>query len=780
MTSALVQLRPSGETGPLIKRAIEELQDYLPQVWFTDVYVGEAPHRSDTERVDLTISLGTVRAEFAHELARLDVELPCDGAQGYLVRSVTAGESAGSHLYIVGADDEGVLNGCYAFLEAIGLRFYLSGESCPPRGPLVAPHLDLRAVPAVRLRGFMPYTDFLAGPSVWDAEDYVAVIDRAARLRLNLFSMHFYTFEPVGQFSFKNVERTEAFWDTSRTTRWHKRPGKISDFIAGRELFSDYQISADTFGSRAAIEATSSGERFKLAESDIRAAFEHAARRGMHTSIGVEITDPPLEFRALVDPSSRFGDDGFGICPSSPDARELIGSWLASLVTSFPTVDTYTLWQTENGPSRWTAGCPCATCVEFRRSHPLPAYSIDDLLGKVSREIYDVANIVSSEQTFLQWALLAYELMQEIAPGKQVAISGWYIEHMFRDAAAYLPSDMVFTSITEVDPWEAPPQLDHYEAVPQPTWLINWWEIDFRMWLPQPKISAYPAILEKVRRYNIDGIIWQHWRTRSVDDNARFTSLAMWDAKLTPEAYYWDSFATEWGEKAADDATAALLLLEVYERWLSHDLGWQVFAQDWFPPTINQVLESLAVHGAIPDRILSDVAAKLAKLPELRDRLLIVQERLKCARSKAVVLRAVDRPAFWEKRIDFYLLYLDCLGHIGEAGLAFGRASRGAESIASQTEALRETYTALRQAPVKQFITSLAESVYDKGDLGTLVNLNNELWQRYREALSAVTRWFTDAGVGGMWTLRIRGDGTLAGPVVGPDALLPDGQWSEI
>ena len=322
MTLARVHLRTSRKTGPLTRRAVEELQHYLPKVWLADVSIGEASPRADTEGAELTISVGTVRAEFIHELDAVDVDLPWEGAQGYLVKSASSGESAGTHLYIVGADDEGVLNGSYAFLESIGLRFYLSGESLPPRGPLVAPNLDLRAVPAVRLRGFMPYTDFLAGPSVWDAEDYVAVIDRAARLRLNLFSMHFYTFEPVGQFSFKNVERTEAFWDTSRTTRWHKRPGKLTDFIVGRELFSDYQISADTFGSRAAIEATSSDERFKLAESDIRAAFEHAARRGMHTTIGVEITDPPLEFRALVDPSSRFGDDGFGICPSSADARE--------------------------------------------------------------------------------------------------------------------------------------------------------------------------------------------------------------------------------------------------------------------------------------------------------------------------------------------------------------------------------------------------------------------------------------------------------------------------
>ncbi len=57
------------------------------------------------------------------------------------------------------------------------------------------------------------------------------------------------------------------------------------------------------------------------------------------------------------------------------------------------------------------------------------------------------------------------------------------------------------------------------------------------------------------------------------------------------------------------------------------------------------------------------------------------------------------------------------------------------------------------------------------------MNLNNEMWSRYREALDGITRWFTDAAVGGMWTLRIQDDGSLREPVVGPDALRPQGQW---
>ncbi|WP_413803714.1 hypothetical protein [Streptomyces iranensis] len=767
-----VTIVSSPEAGPLTRRACEELRDFAGRLWAAEVDTVESGPAGLEADAALCIVVGTPeQPQVRDALGNLGAQASPVESGSYALRGKD------NVVAVVGADDAGALYGSYELLELLGVRFYLSGESLPRRGPVTVPPCDIDRAPAVRLRGFMPYTDFLTGPSTWDKEDYLRVIDSAARLKLNLFSMHFYTFEPVGQFTFKGQQRTEAFWDTSRTTRWHKRPGRISDFVAGREHFADY-LADDTFGARSAIDATAPEERFRLAEADIRAAFAHAKERGMRTTIGIEVTDPPLEFRALVDPGSRYGENGFGICPSSGDARELLTGWLTGLIATFPEVDTYTLWQTETGPSRWTAGCTCERCTRFRAEHPLPRYTIDDLLGKVSAQVYDVEDITESAQTFLQWVLLGHDILRELAPDKQVALAGWYIEHLFRDASPYLPEEVVLSSMTEVDPWEAPPLLDHYQGVDRERWLINWWEIDFRMWLPQPKVSAYPPIMAKARRYGIDGIIWQHWRTRTVDDNARYTALVMWQPDLTPDEYYRDVFGVEWGEAAAIEAAEAMRLFERYEQWLCHDLGWQVFTQDWYPPTINQALEFMGVHGAVPPQIVADIEAKLDEIPRIRARLAEVREALRVARTKAVVLRDGDRPGFWEHRVELYQLFIDCLEHVGEAALAYRDATCGDRPTASETQALKRAYEALRTAPVLQLIQKLAERVEDRGDLGTLVNLNNELWSRYRDALDGITRWFTDAAVGGLWTLRILPDGTLRPPVIGPDALRPEGQWS--
>jgi hypothetical protein len=252
-------------------------------------------------------------------------------------------------------------------------------------------------------------------------------------LRLNLFSMHFYTFEPVGQFTFRGCRRTEAYWDTSRTTRWHKRPGRISDLAIGRQHLRDY-VLADTFGARSALARTPE-DRFRLAEEDVRSAFALARERGMVTTIGIEVTDPPLEMVTLVPPESRFGYDRSAICPSSPEARELLEAWLGALVATFPDVDAFSLWQSETRLSRFMGGCPCGACSEFRREHPLPEYRLSDLLGEVSAKNYRARDITSSDQTFLQWVLLGYDVVRKVAPEKQVALAGWYVEHLFKDVS---------------------------------------------------------------------------------------------------------------------------------------------------------------------------------------------------------------------------------------------------------------------------------------------------------------------------------------------------------
>lgn len=749
-----VAVVPQPLSDPLVALGARELQAYLSRIWTgCTVEVAECQEGAD---LAITITAGAT-------------DLP---AQGYALRTLGEGR-----VEIRGVDGQAALFGCYGLLEELGVRFYLSGDSLPRPAKPWLPRLAIEAFPRTRLRGAFPYFDFLNGPSTWNLEDFRRLIDQTTRLRLNCLAFHFYSFEPFLSFEFRGA-RFDGYLDTSRTSRWMKRPADLSTAIEiGRKHLERY-VELGTFGADSAIMPGTRQERAERAQETICQALAYAKDRGMHIALGIELMDPPLEMRARVSPDERF-DGGMHICPSSKSAGELLRAWLGALVETYPTADTYVLWQSETFLTRRTHGCPCERCEEFRSDHPVSAYAPEDLLSPQSRVVYNIADVAQSDQTFLQWILRAYGILKELAPGKRVAISGWYIEHLFGDIEHYVPEDLILTSITEIDPCLAPPFIDHYRQIKRERWLVNWWEIDFRAWLPQPKVAMYPSVMAKVREHAIEGVLMLHWRTRTVDDNARYSALLQWTPELTPQEYYERTFAEEWGHETAVLGAKALLEFEEYERWLTTDMGWQVLAPDWAPPPAAAALEHFSTNSPLHERAAQEFRAKLEGAPLLRERLESVHAKLVEARAHSACLRDGDRPGWWLHRIEYYLLYVDVLEYVCAAVLHYHRALAD-DPHPGSSQAMRELARAfhlLQAAPVRNLIEQFGERIEDRGDLGTLVALNLELWARYKEALSSCVRFFDMLAVGLSWFVRGRSDGSVAPPPVGPDGLAAP-EWS--
>ena len=82
-------------------------------------------------------------------------------------------KSDGKSLTITGGSDIGVLYGAYAFIEKLGVRFYLHGDVIPDgKIPLVLPVLDETCQPLFELRGINPWGCHPAGMDAWTADDY--------------------------------------------------------------------------------------------------------------------------------------------------------------------------------------------------------------------------------------------------------------------------------------------------------------------------------------------------------------------------------------------------------------------------------------------------------------------------------------------------------------------------------------------------------------------------------------------------------------------------------
>jgi alpha-glucuronidase len=120
--------------------------------------LGAAPTRADSVSRDGALVIGTPRS--LPLLARLNLQLPPPGSQGYVIRSTTlAGRSA---LIVAAPDDIGVLYGVFHLLRMMQIRQPLD-------------RMDLREVPRIQLRVLNHWDNLdrtvergYAGQSLWD------------------------------------------------------------------------------------------------------------------------------------------------------------------------------------------------------------------------------------------------------------------------------------------------------------------------------------------------------------------------------------------------------------------------------------------------------------------------------------------------------------------------------------------------------------------------------------------------------------------------------------
>ena len=114
------------------------------------------------------------------------------GEQGYILQTV---KNAGRRtLLIAGTDPCGLLYGVYGLLEDhLGVRFYMSGDILPEkrmRGHL--PVISDVRTPQMRIRGFLPWTNFPQSATIYSWNDWRYVIDQAAKMRMNFIMIHNY------------------------------------------------------------------------------------------------------------------------------------------------------------------------------------------------------------------------------------------------------------------------------------------------------------------------------------------------------------------------------------------------------------------------------------------------------------------------------------------------------------------------------------------------------------------------------------------------------------
>lgn len=109
------------------------------------------------------------------------------GEEGYILYGSGTGKDP---VILTGNTEISVLYAAYHFLELLGIRFYLHGDTIPEEDCAVDiwnRKINIREIPIFKERGIHPFHDFPEGPDWWNKDDYYAILTQLPKMRANFF-----------------------------------------------------------------------------------------------------------------------------------------------------------------------------------------------------------------------------------------------------------------------------------------------------------------------------------------------------------------------------------------------------------------------------------------------------------------------------------------------------------------------------------------------------------------------------------------------------------------
>ncbi len=407
----------------------------------------------------------------------------------------------GPTVVLAGGSGPAVYSAVCAFLERQGVFFGIDGPVYPLEPPehltIPPPGSSWQEQPLFRVRGLLPWPDFLNCVTVFNREGHRAYLENLARMRLNFFGVHIYTgarkwAESFTSFEFAGVGHT-AYLDTTATDRWGYLPMRTSRFGFGSSRYFDHEV----FGADAERFAATVWEKQEQAQRLWAESFSYARQLGIRTCVGFEPLSLPDEIDRALPPECRL--EGGKVDPESRTYRRLLEARLGALLEQYPMVDYVWLWEDEG-----------ASWASQRGEVPLPVTPFR----------------------------IAHDFLRRHAPKVRLVISGWgEVTRHFRRYHQLLPPDVIFSSLLNQLGWQEVDPV-YGELGDRERWPIPWLEDDPGMWIPQFHVHRFARDVDLAQRYGCQGMIGIHWRHRIVDPTAGFFARRLWDPRLQPGAYY--------------------------------------------------------------------------------------------------------------------------------------------------------------------------------------------------------------------------------------------------
>lgn len=598
-------------------------------------------------------------------------------------------QTRGLAVEVAGASPQALACAAFDFLERQGAFFGLDGEVYPLEP---AKHLRLppagqfwKSQPRFKVRGLLPWPDFLNCVTVYNRDDWRAYLEAMKRMRFNTLGIHVYSSGNEWTESFLSFEYGPtghwAFTDTTATNRWGWLPERTERFGMGAADFYAGQV----FGSEATTQARSCWEDEKFAQRLWGEAFRYAQQLGIRTGVGFEPYSLPEEIARAVPPEALFLNPhpklpAPKLDPESMAAKDILERRLARLLEVYPEVDYVWLWEDEGSSG-------------------------------ASRNARVPLSITAFRQT--------YDFLRRNAPQKRMVLSGWggVVRH-FAYFHEHLPEDVIFSALNDSVGWD-PVSEEFGKLGSRERWPIPWLEDDPAMWLPQLHVYRFRRDMDLASQYGCQGVFGIHWRTRIMNANAGYLERYAWQKSLSPEEYY-ESFASA----LARPPRAAELA-----RTLNEADRDRLLLSSWDGKIVNGHYQ---VHGYTGDY---DEAFQYWDGYEPSDRIkqsqAKVAQELRRLTNEASSPDEAERLNYWTHHVEFLVPYSDSwslafrlyqvLDRAGDLKKA-GKADEAKNLV--QTDGVPLW---LKLAPkVREAILDFQEISSTRGDLGTLASMHNK------------------------------------------------------
>lgn len=457
------------------------------------------------------------------------------------------------HQVVHGASGRATLWAAYHLIESWGVGFYLGGDAIPPADRnRELRRVEYAGVPVFKIRGNLPWFNFLNSPTTWNPQDYKTFFAQMAKQKANIINFHAYDHEPFcgydikdQQFDKEKIVETGAkmggpLMTTISEFRWWSPAIMCTkDHIFGTGLF----FERGEWGCEVGIDdgwTFAPGRVVRLQQKMMADALAYARTLGIETCLGFEVSG------------------------NTADAANLVGlrKRITHVLKTYP-LDYIGIWQAEHLGIKG---------VESKREDD----KADDADELWKAFIYLAEPKHRAEGVRMARLIrFAHKVMKEVRPEVKMVVSGWGgDEHMkFTDyyigLDKVLPADIIFAALDNIDPRSADHVSKAYTRLSagRARWPIPWFESDgghtrIDQTGPQTNVTAFEPLLKDMANKGCEGALGIHWRTRNVEDVAGYLYRFGWNKNLTAAEFFKQYARDQYGPADADYMANVHLKLE--------------------------------------------------------------------------------------------------------------------------------------------------------------------------------------------------------------------------